>query len=182
MTSDEFKQQLTIVTERLTSDIASLRTGRATPALVEDLEIDYFGSKTALKAMAAISSPEPRLLVIQPWDKSALPAIEKAIASSGLGMNPIAQKDVIRLAIPALTEERRKDLAKKLGTYLEESRIQVRQYREETLREIDRAAKEKKIGEDEKFRRRQEVQKITDDYNEKIQHMGAIKEKEILNV
>ncbi|MEK7082659.1 MAG: ribosome-recycling factor, partial [Patescibacteria group bacterium] len=112
---EDLKQKGNKTIEHLKSELASLRTGRATPALIEDLEVDYYGSKTPLKAMAAISNPEPRTLVIQPWDKSAMPLIEKAIQSSPLGINPIADRDVIRLSIPPLTEERRKELVKLLG-------------------------------------------------------------------
>jgi len=159
-----------------------LRTGRATPALVEDLEVDYYGAKTPLKAMAAISSPEPKQLVIQPWDKNAVQPIEKAIQSSSLGLNPVTDRDVIRLSIPSLTEERRKELTKLLGKHLEEARIQVRREREDALKEIERREKAKEISEDEKFRQKSEVQKQVDEINKKIEGMGSAKEKEIMTV
>ncbi|TSC78428.1 MAG: ribosome recycling factor [Parcubacteria group bacterium Gr01-1014_33] len=178
----DLKQQLQKITEHLKREIASLRTGRATPALVEDLEIDYYGSKTPLKAIASISSPDPKQLVIQPWDKNAIQPIEKAIQTSSLGVNPIAEKDAIRIAIPALTEERRKELAKLLGRSVEDARIQVRKHREDALREVDRNAKDKVISEDQKFRGKNEVQKIVNEANEKIDEMGKTKEREIMTV
>lgn len=178
----ELKQKLEKITDRLKTEVAGLRTGRATPALVEDLEVDYYGAKTPLKALASISSPEPKSLVISPWDKNAIQPIEKAIQSSPLGINPITDREVIRLTIPSLTEERRKELAKLLGRHMEEARIQVRREREDALREIDRKEKAKEISEDEKFRQKNEAQKTVDEINKKIEEMGAAKEKEIMTV
>ncbi|MEK7083180.1 MAG: ribosome recycling factor, partial [Patescibacteria group bacterium] len=159
----DLKQKANNTIEHLKSEIASLRTGRATPALVEDLEVDYYGSKTPLKALAAISNPEPRTLVIQPWDKGAMQLIEKAIQASPLGINPIADRDVIRLSIPPLTQERRKELVKLLGRYIEDARISVRKEREDALRVIDNQFKAKEISEDARFRQRSEIQKIVDE-------------------
>ena len=180
--SQEFKQKLEKVVEYLRGEVAGLRAGRATPALVEDLEVDYYGAKPALKALAAISIPEPRTISIQPWDKTALPSIEKAIQSSSLGLNPIADRDIIRLTIPSLTEERRKELLKLLGKYLEEARIKVRVLREEMLKEIDRKEKSKEISENEKFRQRAEAQKQVDEVNKRIEELGKAKEKEVQTV
>jgi ribosome recycling factor len=178
----ELKRRLEHIFEALRNDAAGLRTGRATPALVEDLEVDYYGTKTSLKAIAAISTIEPRSLLIQPWDKAAVQAIEKAIQSSALGLAPIADRDAIRLSIPALTEERRRELARTLGKFVEEARIRVRQVREEVLREIDRKEKEKEIGEDEKFRQRGDAQKVIDEMNKKIENLTEAKENEIMTV
>ncbi|MBI2121926.1 MAG: ribosome recycling factor [Candidatus Sungbacteria bacterium] len=178
----EFKVKLEKIIEHLKTEIASLRTGRASPALVEDLEVDYYGAKTPLKAVAAISSPDARQILIQPWDKNAVQPIERAIQSSSLGLNPITDKDSIRLSIPSLTEERRRELTKILGKHLEEARIAVRRDREEMLREIDKQEKDKKISEDEKFRQKHEAQKIIDEINKKIEDMGKAKEKEIMTV
>ena len=176
----ELKQKLEKILEHVKREVVGLRTGRATPALVEDLEVDYYGAKTPLKAVASISSPEPRQLVIQPWDKNAIQPIEKAIQSSSLGLNPVTDRDTIRLSIPSLTEERRKELLKVLGRHLEDARIAVRREREEALKEIDRAEKAKEISEDEKFRKKQEAQKVVDDFNKKIDEIGSAKEKEIM--
>ncbi len=178
----DFKQKLEKIVERLKGEVAGLRTGRATPALVEDLEVDYYGSKTPLKAIASISSPEPRSLVISPWDKNAIQPIEKAIQSSSLGLNPVTDRDAIRLSIPPLTEERRKELTKLLGRHLEDARIHVRREREDALREIDALEKAKEISEDQKFRERGEAQKAVDEINKKIEDLGKAKEKEIMTV
>lgn len=177
-----FKQKLERITDRLKNEVASLRTGRATPALVENLEVEYYGTKTPLKAVASISSPEPRSVVIQPWDKNAIQPIEKAIQASSLGLHPVTDRDAIRLSIPPLTEERRKELTKLLGRHLEDARIQVRREREEMLKEIDRKERAKEISEDEKFRQKNEVQKIVDEINKKIEEAGAAKEKEIMSI
>ena len=177
-----FKQKLEKIIEHLKSEISSLRTGRATPALVENLEVDYYGSKTPLKAVASISSPSARELVIQPWDKGAVQAIEKAIQSSSLGLNPVTDRDAIRLSIPSLTEERRKELLKILGRHLENAKIQVRREREEILREVDSKEKAKEISENEKFRQKNEIQKVVDEINKKIEEIGSAKEKEIMTV
>ena len=178
----DFKVKLEKIIERLKQEVSSLRTGRATPALVEDLEVDYYGVKTPLKAIASISSPEPRTLEIKPWDKNAIQPIEKAIQGSSLGLNPVTDRDAIRLSIPSLTEERRKELLKLLGKHLEEARIQVRRERDEVLKEIERREKAKGISEDEKFRQKNEAQKVIDDVNKKIEDTGLLKETEITTV
>ncbi len=180
--SELLKSKLDKILEHLKSESAGLRTGRASPSLVEDLEVEYYGARTPLKALASIATPEPRQIVIQPWDKNAINPIQKAIQASSLGINPIADKDMIRLTIPQLTEERRRDLTKILGRHLEEARIQVRRDREDTLKEVDALEKAKEISEDEKFRRKSEIQKIVDDANKKIEDIGIAKEKEIMTV
>ncbi len=168
--------------ENFRLEIVSLRTGRATPALVEDILVECYGSTSPLKAVSSIASPGPRELVIQPWDKSILPAIEKAIQGSNLGINPIADKDTVRLNLPQLTEERRRELVKLLGKYTEETRIKVRKNREDALHAIERKEKAKEISEDEKFRQKSEIQKAVDDVNKKIEDIAAAKEKEIMTV
>ena len=178
----DLTKKLEKIIGHLKTEIASLRTGRATPALVENLEVEYYGTKTPLKALAAISSPEARQLVIQPWDKQSLPAIEKAIQSSALGINPIADRDVIRLAIPPLTEERRREMVKLLGRHVEDARIALRQAREDELRSIDRQLREKTVSENEHFRRKQELQKTVDEHNKKIEDIASAKEKEIISI
>ena len=179
---NDFKQKLEKIIEHLRHEVGLLRTNRATPALVEDMEVDYYGTKTPLKAIASISNRDARELIIQPWDKGAIQSIEKAIQVSSLGINPIAEKDGIRITIPALTEERRKELVKLLGRLIEDARIHVRRDREDALREIDREMKEKEISEDEKFRKRNEVQKIVDEINATIEQIEKAREKEIMTV
>lgn len=179
---NDFKQKLEKIILHLKGEIASLRTGRASPALVEDLEVEYYGTKTPLKALASISSPEPRQITIQPWDKNALQPIEKAIQVSSLGLNPVTDRDTIRLSIPPLTEERRRGLVKILGRNLEDARISARRERDEVLRDIDRKEKAKALSEDMKFREKTEAQKMADEANKKIEEMGAAKEKEIMTI
>ena len=179
---DGIKQKLHKILERLRQEIASLRTGRATSALVEKIEVDYYGAKTPVKALAAISVPDARQIIIQPWDKNAVQPIERAIQSSALGLAPITDRGAIRLSIPQLTEERRRDLGKLLGTMIEEARIQVRRERDDALKALERDYKAKAMGEDEWTRGKREIQKIIDDTNKKIEETAAAKEKEIMTV
>lgn len=178
----DLKQKGNNILEHLKSEISSLRTGRATSAMIEDLEVDYYGTKTPLKAIAAIGNPDARTLTIQPWDKGAMQGIEKAIQSSPLGLNPVADRDMIRLSIPVLTEERRKDFTKLLGRMIEDARITVRKEREDSLRAIDVQFKAKEISEDGRFRQRNDIQKIVDEINKKIEDIATAKEKEIMAV
>lgn len=177
---DDLRSKLEKIISDLKSDVSSLRTGRATPALVENLGINAYGSSQPLKTVAAISTPEPRQILIQPWDKSMLPAIEKAIQSSSLGLNPVADKDAIRLVLPVLTEERKRDLVKVLKDKMESSRIQLRRTRDEAMKEIERREKAKEISEDRRFREKQEVEKAAGEYNKKIDELGETKEREIM--
>lgn len=176
---NDFTAKLGKVITDLKTDISSLRTGRATPALVEDIEVDAYGAKQPLKALSAISVPEPRQIVIQPWDKTILPAIEKAIQSSSVGLQPIADKDSIRLSLPQLTDERKQQLIKLLKEKLEVARIQVRQHRDGAMKEIDMKERAKEISEDEKFREKQALEKTVADHNKKIEDLGKTKEAEI---
>lgn len=179
---NDLKQKMEHILARLREEAASLRTGRATSALVEHIEVDYYGVKTPLKALAAIAVPDARQIVIQPWDKNAVQPIERAIQASTLGLAPVTDHDAIRLAIPQLTEERRRDLGKLLGKMTEEARIHVRRERDEALKEIDHKFKAKEMGEDERDRRKKDAQKIIDEANKKIEETAAAKEKEIMMV
>lgn len=179
---DDMKPKLEKILERLRHETSSLRTGRATSALVEQIEVDYYGTKTPLKALASIAVPDARQIVIQPWDKNAVQPIERAIQSSPLGLAPITDHDAIRLSIPQLTEERRRDLGKLLGKMVEEARIHVRRERDEALKHLERDYKDKKMGEDEWTRGKKEIQKIIDDTNKKIEEAASAKEKEIMTV
>ena len=179
---NDLKQKMEKILARLREEAASLRTGRATSALVEHIEVDYYGVKTPLKALAAIAVPDARQIVIQPWDKNAVQPIERAIQASQLGMAPITDHDAIRLAIPQLTEERRRDLGKLLGKMTEEARIHVRRDRDEALKEIERDYKAKAMSEDAWTRGKKEIQKVIDDANKKIEETVAAKEKEIMTV
>ncbi len=166
----------------LREDLQSIRAGRATPALVEKLHVDYYGSPTPLQQVAQISVPEPRLLVIQPWDKSLVPAIEKVILKSELGISPTSDGIVLRLAIPALTEERRRELVKVLHRKAEEEKVAVRNVRRDALEHLKAEQKSGKLPEDELRRLETELQKITDRMVAEIDQTVAAKEKEILEV
>lgn len=179
---DEKKNDLESAIEHLVLEIGKIRTGRANPALVENLMVDYYGSKTPLKQVASINVPESRLLVIQPWDKDSLVNIESAIRDSDLGFNPNNDGQVIRINIPPLTEERRKELVKVLNQKSEEAKISVRNIREEAWREIQDIEREGKISEDDKFSGKEYLQKIVDEYNKKIEEIKEKKEKDILTI
>jgi len=168
--------------EYLRGELAGLQAGRATPSLIEDLEVECYNQKMPLKQLAAIQTPEPRTILIRPWDKSILKDIERAIIQSKLGISPIIEEEFIRLKIPPLSEERRKELTKILQEKLEECRISVRRQREEVWREIQNLEQQGKISEDDKFRAKDEIQKIIDEYNKKIEEMGKKKEEEIMKV
>ena len=176
---DDLKKNLKTREAWLKKEISTLRIGRANPALVEDIIVDYYGSKMPVKTLATISAPEPRTLVIQPWDKNAVSAIEKAIQASSLGINPIVDKDVIRVTIPALTEERRLALAKIVRIKLEEAKIAVRKDRDEAIKTIEAFFAGKKITEDDKFKEKQEAQRATDETNKELEDVASKKEKEI---
>jgi len=163
-------------------DLATLRAGRATPALVEKIKVDYYGVMTPLNQMANISAPEPRLLIIQPWDVNALNEIEKAILKSDLGITPNSDGKVIRLVIPRLTEERRQELVKVVRRKAEECRIAIRNIRRDKNDKIKEMEKKGEISEDDFRRAQNEIQKITDKYIDKVDEIVGKKEKEIMEV
>ena len=160
----------------------TLRTGRATPALLEKIFVDYYGAPTPINQLANITVPEARLIVIQPWDKSVLPEIEKAIMKSDLGINPTSDGEVVRLAIPPLTEERRLELVKIVKKKAEDGRVAVRNVRREANDEIKSAQKEGLISEDELKKAQERVQKLTDKYIKEIDMLLAEKEKDIIQI
>jgi len=166
----------------LHDDLAAIRTGRASPALVERLPIEYYGAPTPLQQLASIGVPEPRTLMIKPFDATTLKAIEKAIQSSDLGLNPNNDGKVIHLNLPPLTEERRRDLAKHVHHRLEESRIAVRNIRRDSHNDMRDFEKEKLISEDDLERGEEDLQKLTDKFIEEIAQLGKNKEAEIMEV
>ncbi len=166
----------------LEEDLAGIRTGRAHPALVERLHIDYFGMPTPLVQLAAISVPEPRSLLIRPFDASTLKTIEKAILASDLGLNPSNDGKAIRLNLPPLTEERRRDLVKIVHNRAEEARVAVRNIRRDSIKDLHEFEKEKMISEDERKKGEEELQKMTDRFIEEVNQVSYRKEKEILEV
>lgn len=165
--------------EAVTKQYVSIRTGRAHPSLVEAVRVDYYGVMTPLKQLANITAPEPRMIVVQAWDKAAMDAIEKAILASDVGITPTNDGKVLRLALPQLTQERRDELSKVLHRIAEEGRISVRNARHQANEEATKLEKDKKMTEDEKFAAKDKVQKLTDSYIEKIDKALADKEKEI---
>jgi len=168
--------------EALVKELASIRTGRASPALVEHIKVDYHGVVTPLIQLASISVPEPRMISIHPWDRTIINNIDKAILKSDLGLNPVNDGNNIRISIPLLTEERRKDLIKIIHKRLEESRITIRNMRREAVDELKTSEKNKEISQDQNTRASDQLQKITDNYIEAINKIGRDKEAEILEV
>jgi len=164
----------------LRKELATLRTGRATPALVEHIRVDYAGVPTPLNQIAGISVPEANLLIIQPWDKSSIREIEKAILKSELGFNPTNDGNVIRIIIPPLSEERRQELIRVVRKRIEERKITVRNLRHEVMNDLKTMEKDKEISEDEHKRALSQLQKLTDVHIAEINQVGQDKEKELL--
>jgi len=178
-TLEKLKIKLKNTEESLKTEFSALRVGRATPALVENILVDYYGTKAPLKQLASIFAPEPRLLIIEPWDKNAIIAVEKSILSSDLGLNPIVDKNLIRINIPPLTEERRNSLIKITGTKLEEVKVRCRTARDEAIKEIADLFSNKKITEDEKFEIKEKIQELINITNRNLENITKLKEKEI---
>jgi ribosome recycling factor len=176
------KDRMGKAVEALRKELATIRTGRAHPGLIEHLRVDYYGAPTPLNQLASIGVPEPRLLTIQPWDRQSLGAIEKAIHKADLGLNPINDGNIIRLAIPQLTEERRKELVKVVRKKVEEGRVAVRNVRRDRHDELRRLQREKDISEDAQYGAQEELQKLTDGFIEEIERVGEEKEAELLAV
>lgn len=168
--------------QALEDDLAGIRTGRASPALVERLQVDYFGAQTPLVQLASISVPEPRTLLVRPFDASTLKAIERAIMASELGLTPNNDGKAIRLNLPQLTEERRKDLAKVVNSRVEEARVAVRNVRRDLMKDLREFEHEKLITEDDLKHGEEELQKLTDRMIEQMDAIGDRKQKEIMEV
>jgi ribosome recycling factor len=163
-------------------DISSLRTGRISPSLVENIMVENYGVKSELLQLAAITSPEPQSITIKPWDKGILQDIEKALSQADLNVNPVVDGDLIRLNFPPLTEESRKDLVKILHKKAEDSRIRLRNNREKAKEGIVSLEKDKQISEDERFNALKELDELVKEYNEKIKQISDEKEKEIMTI
>ena len=168
--------------EDLHHEMATIRTGRASPSILEPIRVNYYGTPTPLNQLANLGVPEPSQILIQPWDLSQIGAIEKAIQSSDLGLNPMNDGKVIRLHIPPLTEERRKELVKQLHHVVEEHRVAARSVRREANEAVKKLQKEKKISEDEQHRTQDDIQKLTNDTIGRLDEAGQAKEKEILEI
>ncbi|WP_048602467.1 ribosome recycling factor [Rubeoparvulum massiliense] len=179
---NEMKSRMQKTVEALKKELVTVRAGRANPALLDKVMVDYYGSLTPLKQLANIATPEPRLLTVQPYDKSALANMEKAILKAELGLTPTNDGNMIRIAIPALTEERRRELVKQVKKYGEESKVVIRNIRRDANDALKKLEKDGEISEDDSRRLQDEVQKETDQYIKQLDDVVANKEKEILEV
>ena len=176
---NKIKPELDKVINFLDRELAKIRTSRATPSLVEDVVVNCFGQKFPLKQLAAISTPELKQILIQPWDKSYIEGIVSALEKTGIGANPIVDKEVIRINLPILTEEYRKNLIRLISEKQEEARKTIRRWREEAWAEVQEKEKTGEIREDDKFRAKDDLQELVDDYNKKIDELGDKKQKEV---
>jgi ribosome recycling factor len=176
------KARMDKAVEDLRRELSGVRSGRASISLLDHITVEYYGAPTPLNQVATLSVPEPTLITAQPWDLSVLPAIEKAIRSSDLGLNPGNDGKLIRIPIPPLTEERRKQLAKHVGKVLEDHRTAIRNIRRDENEVIKKMLKDKQVSEDEERKALDEVQKLTDQYTAKVEELAKKKEEEILTV
>lgn len=179
---DDGKKRMAGAIAALSKEFEKLRTGRASTALVDDIIVDYYGTPTPVNQLASVSVPDPKTLTIQPWDKGAFAAVEKAIQASDLGLTPNNDGSVIRITIPALTEERRKDLVKVAKKYTEDCKIAIRNVRRDLNDSLKTMEKDKDISEDEKKKGEADVQKLTNDFVKDADVTLAAKEKEIIEI
>ncbi|MBX4187713.1 MAG: ribosome recycling factor [Candidatus Doudnabacteria bacterium] len=170
------------IIEHFKQELATLRTGRASSSLVEHMMVDFYGVPTELLAIAQIAVPEPRQITIQPYDRNALKDIEKAVQQSNLGINPVNDGAVIRLTIPAMTEDRRKELGKIVAQMTEKARVSIRNVREEIWKEVQRQEQGGDISEDDKISAKDQLQKIVDKWNAEIKKLSEIKEQEVMTI
>jgi ribosome recycling factor len=175
---EKMKKAVEVVREEL----VKIRTGKATTALLDGIKVDYYGTMTSLNKIASVSTPDVHTIAVQPWEKSIIPAVEKAILTANLGLNPVNDGTLIRVPIPALNEERRRDLVKLVKKFGEEGKIAVRNVRRDAIEHLKKAEKGEHMPEDERKRGEQEAQKLTDKYIKEIENHLAVKEKEIMEV
>ena len=168
--------------EHLQQELGGIRTGKANPALLDSIKVNYFGQQVPLKQVASIAAPDARLITVQPWDRSIIGEIEKAILASELGLNPQSDSTLIRLPIPQLTEERRRDLAKVVKRLGEDTKVTIRNIRREANERIRKLEKEHEIGEDAMRANQEEIQKLTDRYIVRVDEVVSVKEKEIMEL
>ncbi len=182
ITLDQAPRKFSDIEEHLLKDLSSVRAGRANPKLVEDIEAEAYGQKMPIKQLANVTVADPTLLIVQPWDKTILPEIKKAIELAETGINPISDGDTLRLPIPAMTEERRQEYVKIMKTKVEEARIAVRQIRKEVLNGLEAEKKDKIISEDEFSSQEKELQNEVDKCNEKLDQIASEKEAELTSL
>ena len=176
----EVTKRMGVVIDHVRHELGGVRTGRASVTILDPVHVEAYGSRMPLNQVATVSTPEPRMLSVQVWDRSNVQPVEKAIRNAGLGINPIVDGQMIRLPIPELTEERRKELAKLVGQYAEKARIAVRNVRRDGMDHLKQDEKKHDISEDERKRLEHEVQKLTDDTIKEVDELADTKEKEIL--
>lgn len=181
-TLSDSKPDFELAIEYLHKELRQIRTGRATPALVEDIIIDAYDAPTALKGIASMSVVDARTLSIQPWDKSLLKNIEQGIQKANIGINPVIDGEIVRISMPQMTEDNRKQLVKRVKEHLEETRVRVRGVREKTKEQIVKLEREKEMAEDEKFKTLEELEKLTREFIDRIESIGNDKEKEIMTI
>lgn len=179
---EDIKKRMDGAFAALQHDLKGLRTGRASASMLDSVRVEAYGDKMALSQLATVSVPEPRLINVQVWDRSIATAVDKAIASAGLGLNPITEGALIRIPIPDLSEQRRKELVKVSHQYSEKAKIAVRNVRRDGMEALKKLEKDKKISEDEHRNRNEEIQKLTDSYSKKIDEAVAAKEKDIMEL
>jgi ribosome recycling factor len=178
----EIDSKMKKAVDALTRDMASIRTGRASPTLVEHIKADYHGVLTPINQIASISIPEAKMILIQPWDRSSIRSIEKAILTSDLSLNPTSDSNAIRIPIPPLTEERRRELIKLVHKRLEEARIALRNLRREAIEKLRQTEKNKEISQDQYARASEQLQRLTDRFIDQVNDKGQAKETEIMEV
>ncbi|MEN6486091.1 MAG: ribosome recycling factor [Syntrophobacteraceae bacterium] len=179
---EDARDRMNKAIDSLDQEFKRVRTGRASTALVDGIRVEYYGTPTPLNQLATMTVPEPRTITIQPWDSSIVNEVEKAIMKSELGLTPMSDGKIIRINIPVLTAERRKDLVKVIKKKAEEAKVAVRNIRRDVNEMIKELKSSKDISEDEQFRAQEEIQKITDDYIKKVDAVYSAKEKEILEI
>jgi ribosome recycling factor len=178
----ELEKKMKVSADHFRKDLSKLRTGRANLSLFEDIKVDYYGTLTPINQVATLSVPDPTLVTAQPWDPSFLETIDKAIRSADLGLNPISDGKMLKVPIPPLDEERRKEMAKHINKMLEDEKTAIRIMRRESKEKIEKLEDNKEITEDDKFWGYDKLQEITDEYTKKIEQFAAAKEKEILEL
>jgi ribosome recycling factor len=178
----ELEKKMKVSMDHFRKDLSRLRTGRANISIFEDIKVDYYGSLMPINQVATLGVPDPTLITVQPWDPSLLDTIDKAIRSADLGLNPVNDGKILKVPIPPLDEERRKEIARHIGKMLEDEKMALRVMRREVKESIEELEKEKKITEDDKYKGFDKLQEVTDGYNKKIEELAAAKEKEILEL
>lgn len=176
------KQRMQKAAGYLKEELASVRTGRASPSLLETIKVEAYGARMALRDLASINAPEPRLLVVQVWDQANIQPVETAIRDSDLALNPVIENNIIRVPIPPLSEERRREMTKLASEKAEGTRVSIRQTRREAVETIETAEKKKEISEDESFKLKENVQKVTEDFTHQVDNLAKQKESEILQI